>query len=181
MKTILPALLLISFIPLPVSALELYLGVGKGLNDQLIQSGNIASTEALELGLAGDSDWQPAVLDRMHSRLRLEIAAAHLRGEHRGRENTLNIGLLRPVLRWQMASNYFADLGLGYAHLSSARFEEIRMAGQHNFTLMAGAGWQTDDGRYALGLRYNHFSNGYTASPNPGLDYATLAFSYHFN
>ncbi|MBI2381346.1 MAG: acyloxyacyl hydrolase [Gammaproteobacteria bacterium] len=175
MKSILPLFVLWSG---TVQAGEAYLALGKGLNEALIQSGSIASSEALELGysLASPHVWSLSRTADLN--LRLEIAAARLQGRHRGREDRLDIQTLRPVLRWQADADWYAEFGLGYARLSSDEYEEIRMAKEDNFSLIAGVGLALDAARdWRLTLRYNHYSNGYTASPNPGLDYATLNLS----
>lgn len=160
---------------------EVYAGIGKGLNQVLIQSGSIASSEAAELGLAVDLPWRFSLSDTGDLGLKMELAAACLRGDHRGQSDRLEIYALRPVLHWQPGGRGFLEVGLGVAHLSSDHYEEIRMAKKDNFSVMVGGGYQLDQaGHWQAALRYNHYSNGYTATPNPGLDYAIASLSYRF-
>lgn len=85
------------------------------------------------------------------------------------------------MLRWQAGERWHLDLGLGLAHLSDASHETVRMAKGDNFSVVVGLGLCLDDDRrWALAARYNHYSNGYTAHPNPGLDYASLNLSRQY-
>lgn len=173
--------LTLASLALPATAGEVYVGYAKGLNDALIQSGSIASADGGELGVSLASPHYWTLSQPYDLNLRLELAASHLDGEHRGGHDEMDIWALRPVLRWQAGSTWFVDAGLGYAHLSDEQFEAIRMGSRDNFSIVVGAGWQLDEARrWSLNLRYNHFSNGYTSTPNPGLDYATTTLAYRF-
>ncbi len=174
------AVLLATVLSNAASALDAVgLVLGKGLNDQLIQSKNIASTEIVGLDLRWQTDWQQtfawANVDELHINLQL----AHWQGRHLGESEQMNLLALSALWRWQHADNWFADAGVGVTRLSKDVYEEVTLAGRNQFALDFAVGKQLAE-RWELSLRYRHYSNGYTARPNPGLDGAVLLLSHRF-
>ena len=153
--------------------------LGKGLNDALIQSDNIASTEIAGVDLrwrteAADwFDW--AEVDELHINLQL----AHWRGDHLGEREHLNTVALAALWRWQHENDWFFDASVGAARHSERRYEEVELAGRNQFSLDFAVGRQFAE-HWEWSVRYRHYSNGYTARPNPGLDGMVLALSRRF-
>lgn len=153
--------------------------LGKGLNDALIQSDNIASTEIAGVDLrwrteAADwFDW--AEVDELHINLQL----AHWRGDHLGEREHLNTIALAALWRWQHENDWFFDASVGAARHSERRYEEVELAGRNQFSLDFAVGRQFAE-HWEWSVRYRHYSNGYTARPNPGLDGMVLALSRRF-
>lgn len=155
------------------------LALGKGLNDVLIQSGDIASTEIIGLDwrhhvdAAAWFDW--ADVDAVYLNLQL----AHWRGDHLSRSERMNVLALTALWRWWLPQQWFADAGVGVARHSERLYESVELAGRNQFALDFAIG-QTLGPDWEWSLRYRHYSNGYTADPNPGLDGAVLLLSYRF-
>lgn len=153
--------------------------LGKGLNDALIQSDNIASTEIAGVDLrwrTDAADWFDwAEVDELHVNLQL----AHWRGDHLGECEHLNTIALAALWRWQHEADWFFDASVGAARHSERRYEEVELAGRNQFSLDFAVGRQFAE-RWEWSLRYRHYSNGYTARPNPGLDGMVLLLSRRF-
>ncbi len=172
--------------PSPWSVLvpeALSLSLAKGLDEKLIQSGSIASAGGAGLSLhwAADTHRWFSLFGVDDSRI--ELHASRLHGEHRGRRDRLEVLALSSVWRWSLDAqgHLWGEAGVGLARLSDERFEVVRMAGTDVFALQGGLHWTLDEaGAWALALRYRHYSNGYTRSPNPGVDYADLALTWRF-
>ena len=153
--------------------------LGKGLNNALIQSDNIASTEIAGVDLrwrteAADwFDW--AEVDELHINLQL----AHWRGDHLGEREHLNTIALAALWRWQHEKDWFFDASVGAARHSERRYEEVELAGRNQFSLDFAVGRHFAD-HWEWSVRYRHYSNGYTARPNPGLDGMVLLLSRQF-
>lgn len=155
------------------------LALGKGLNDVLIQSGNIASTEIIGM------DWRHAVaaaewfdwadVDVVYLNLQL----AHWRGEHQGGSERMNLLALAALWRWWLPEQWFAEASVGVARHSERIYESVELAGRNQFALDFAVG-QSLDAAWEWSLRYRHYSNGYTADPNPGLDGAVLLLTRQF-
>jgi hypothetical protein len=90
-----------------------------------------------------------------------------------------NILEIKPILRWypnSEARGLFGEAGIGAAYLSNQSFGAIDLTTKWNFALHFAAGYRFSNS--AFSLRYSHFSNGYTNTPNPGFDFASL--NWHF-
>ena len=153
--------------------------VGKGMSDILIQHDNISSTEIVGVDLRwqiAGADWFAwANVDELHVNLQL----AHWQGSHLGESEQMNIVALAALWRWRHEDNWFADASVGAARHSERVYEEVELAGRNQFSLDFAVGKQlTPD--WELSVRYRHYSNGYTARPNPGLDGAVLSLNYVF-
>lgn len=165
---------------LTISAGTLSLSIGKGMEDTLIQSGNISSTDVRGF-MYQDVLSEDLLLLDYNFDLFLEIATYQLKGRHLGLNEEMNIHHIKPKLRWSTGHNMHLDIGLGYARLSKTHWEEIDFTGHDFFALSFAAGWRFGErGQYSMDLVYNHYSNGYTRSPNPGLDFVTLNLGYVF-
>lgn len=158
---------------------ELILSAGKGLNDALLQQNSIASAEMLGASyskriaehLKGPGLWQ----------WWLQGSYSRMREEHEGKIQHQNIFELKPVLRWypQPASEgLFAEAGVGGAYLTRYSFGAIDLSTKLNFALHFAAGYRLPGGS-AMSLRYSHFSNAYTNTPNQGFDFAS--FNWHIS
>jgi len=65
--------------------------------------------------------------------------------------------------------------------MTEQHWEEINFSGTTLFALSTGIGWRFGEhDQIPVDLVYNHYSNGYTSRPNPGLDFATLNVGYIF-
>lgn len=161
----------------------LSLSLAKGLDEKLIQSGSIASAGGGGLSLYWAADTHRWFSLFRVDDSRIELHASRLHGEHRGRRDRLEVLALSSVWRWTLDArgHLWGEAGVGLAKLSDERFEVVRMAGTDVFALQAGLHWTLDAaGNWALAMRYRHYSNGYTRSPNPGVDYADLALTWRF-
>ncbi len=149
--------------------------IGKGMDDMLLQSGDIGSTDVLGVDLRWQTDWQStfdfAAVDAVY----LNGQWARWEGEHKGEPDSLDVLAVTVNWRWQDA-RWFADAGVGLAHLSDSRHEEVHLSGTEQFALDFAAGYAFGNSA-ELSLRYRHYSNGYTESPNPGLDVVVLLLS----
>ena len=163
----------------------LIVGIGKGMDNTLIQSHPISNVEQTELswaykledvdelaewGLIGHFEWW------------FQAGYAHLSGAHFGDKVTNHIAQIKPILRWYpnaKAGQLFYEAGVGVAYLSKKDFKQIHMPTTLNFAVHAAAGWKFSD-LMSLSLRYSHFSNGYINTPNPGLDYMSLNLHWAF-
>jgi opacity protein-like surface antigen len=84
---------------------------------------------------------------------------------------------LRPRSRWQPTASVLAGL------LLSAKKIPIDTAGSFNFTFQLGAGleyFRTPSQSIRLEYQVQHFSNGYTAPANPGVDNGLFKLTYAF-
>jgi opacity protein-like surface antigen len=84
---------------------------------------------------------------------------------------------LRPRSRWQPTASVLAGL------LLSAKKIPIETAGSFNFTFQFGAGleyFRTRSQSIRLEYQLQHFSNGNTASANPGVDNGLFKLTYTF-
>ncbi len=158
---------------------ELIVGIGKGMDDTLIQSRSISSADQWEVSWAYNLD-KPFSNEYGYWQWWVQAGYIHLDGVHEGLRQQLNIVQLKPILRLfpgGESSQFFFEAGLGAAKLSKKKFEQITVKTKGNFSVHFAAGWRwTEDLR--LSLRYSHFSNGYTHTPNPGID--TLSLNFHW-
>jgi hypothetical protein len=90
-----------------------------------------------------------------------------------------------PVFRLQRAdwAGPYLEAAIGFHLLSDLSVTRTRLFGSHfQFGDHLGAGWRFGkDGRYDLGLRMQHLSNGGIRRPNPGINFALLRFAYRFD
>lgn len=169
--------------PLPHAALadqELIASIGKGLDSALIQRDSIASAEMAGLSYAHDFAsfsfrsglWQ----------WWLQGSYSYLWIDYRGEDQHQEVFELKPVLRWYPGGGYrgwFAEAGVGAAYLTHKDFGEIELSTKPNFALHFVGGYRLDNG-CSLSVRYSHFSNAYTNTPNPGFDFASLNWHFSF-
>ena len=154
---------------------------GTGLDDTLIQSDNISSTSAQGL-LFSSLLTEDVSLIGLTFDLHLEVATFHLNGRHENLDEVMDTYHIKPKLRWQYDSDLHFDIGLGLGYITNDVWEEIHFSGQVMFALSFATGIIFgQDNQFSLDLVYNHYSNGYTRSPNPGLDIITLNIGYNFN
>lgn len=172
------AMVALSLLASEVAALDAAgLVFGKGLNDDLIQSGDIASTEIAGVDLRWHTDWADyfswAEVDQTY----VNVQFAHWSGAHLGRREDMDVAALTALWRWHHDDGWFADAGVGVSRLTDRVYEEVELASRNQFALDFAVGKQLAK-NWELSLRYRHYSNGYTKSPNPGLDGAVLLLSY---
>lgn len=159
---------------------ELILSAGKGLDDALIQQHSISGAEMAGINYSylfsnyegGIGLWQWWA----------QGSYSHLRLDYRGENQRQNIFELKPVLRWypqKEAYGLFGEVGVGAAYLTNKDFGDIHLTTKPNFALHFAAGYRLRSG-YTLSLRYSHFSNAYTNTPNPGFDFASLNGHFTF-
>lgn len=90
------------------------------------------------------------------------------------------------VFRFQKSNHSglspYAELGLGLHLLSKTSVgQERKFGSSFQFGSHLGVGLRFGDrGRYDLGYRYQHLSNGGIKAPNQGINYHLLRMQYHF-
>ncbi|WP_250462735.1 acyloxyacyl hydrolase [Microbulbifer litoralis] len=159
---------------------ELILSAGKGLSDILIQKDSIAGSEMYGVNYA----YRFAEYPMSHGLWQwwAQGSYSHLSIDYRGRGQNQDIFELKPVLRWypgQRASGLFAEAGVGAAYLSEKNFGQIELTTHGNFALHFAAGYRLRSG-CAVSVRYSHFSNAYTNTPNPGFDFGSINWHFSF-
>lgn len=158
---------------------EVIISAGKGLGDALIQRYSISSAKMVGMSYAYRFAEYPNVAGLWQ--WWGQASYSHLRMDYGDEEQEQNIFELKPVLRWypcRQARGLFGEFGVGGAYLTQKNFGEIELTTKPNFALHFAAGYRLQSGN-VLSLRYSHFSNAYTNTPNPGFDFA--AVNWHFN
>ncbi|WP_237058547.1 acyloxyacyl hydrolase [Microbulbifer sediminum] len=159
---------------------EFILSIGKGLDSLLIQRESIASAEMAGFSYAHDFAefpfrsglWQWWV----------QGSYSHLWEQHLGEDQHQEIFELKPVLRWYPGGNhngFFAEAGVGAAYLTHKSFGDIELTTKPNFALHFVGGYRLPGG-CSMSVRYSHFSNAYTNTPNPGFDFASINWHFSF-
>ncbi len=173
-------ILAISFTSSAIAEQEWILGLGKGMDDTLIQSKSISDAEQWEISWS----WNLKKIDSKkygYYEWWLQAGYMEFHGEHQGVKDELSLYQLKPIIRIYpdgADGSLFFEAGLGASRLSKKTFEQITIKTQGNFVIHAAAGWKFSENS-KLSLRYSHFSNGYTHTPNPGID--SLSFNYHLS
>lgn len=164
---------------------SIYLVGGWGMDDSLIQSGSIASTQVKGLGWQHDlgATFDDPILGVGHWYVVTEWH--QLNGEHNNARYQLEIWAVKPTLRLfhgaDRNARWIYEAALGVANFSTPEYEEIKMSSELNFAMHFSLGYQFGERQqWSSSLRYNHYSNGYLDQPNPGLDFASLTLSYQF-
>ncbi|MCK7597114.1 acyloxyacyl hydrolase [Microbulbifer sp. CAU 1566] len=158
---------------------ELILSGGKGLNNALIQQKSIASAEMV------GANWSYQFYDypsNHHLQWWAQVSYSYMWEEHEGQDQKQQIWELKPVVRWYPrieAQGIFGEVGIGAAYLTERSFGAIDLSTNLNFSLHFAAGYTLQSGN-TVSLRYSHFSNGYTNTPNPGFDFASLNWHTKF-
>lgn len=180
-KAIIVVLFFVSNVTAAVEPVWLGVNAGTGINDWLIQSGSTRDASVLGIDLhwpvAGASWFSWLGVDA----LSVNAHGAELKGHYRQSEEALSIYGFSFTGRGFFTENrhWAAEFGPGYAHLSADHFEAIRMAGRDNFMLDFALVF-TGYARWETSARYRHFSNAYTDTPNPGLDYVVVQIARSF-
>ena len=180
MRLLLASILIVSLSFSTSAAATISISTGTGLDDSLIQSGNIGSTSVngllFETVLDNDFIFYDIAFD-----LSLEFAAFSLKGSHNNLKEEMEIYHIKPKVRWFSESGYHLDIGLGISSITEQHWEEINLSGTTLFALSTGIGWYFgEQNQITVDLVYNHYSNGYTRTPNPGIDFLTLNVGYSF-
>ncbi|WP_346836750.1 acyloxyacyl hydrolase [Microbulbifer sp. SAOS-129_SWC] len=181
MRRLLPAVLFCGLCCTPIAQAEqeVVISAGKGLGNALIQRYSISTAK-----MAGASYARRFLEYRFVTGLWQwwgQASYSHLWLDYRGLDQTENIFELKPVLRWypcRRAYGLFGEFGVGGAYLSEQDFGDIHLTTKPNFALHFAGGYRLQNGA-VVSLRYSHFSNAYTNTPNPGFDFA--AVNWHFN
>lgn len=144
-----------------------------------IQYGRQQDTQAVTLGLNWDWSWSrplgSGLLGGYH-----ELSLGRWRSDvPEGHENFTQLGYT-PVLRWWSGAaprGFFVEGGIGL-NMITPRFRTVEKRVGSNFTFgdHLGVGWRSDGGM-DLSLRFQHFSNGGLAEPNPAVDFWQLRLS----
>ena len=144
-----------------------------------VQYGKQTDTHAVTLGLNWDWAWSRplggGLLGGYH-----DIALGRWRADvPEGHENFTQLGYT-PVLRWWSSGQpggFFLEGGIG-VNVISPRFRTVEKTVGSNFTFgdHLGAGWRSGGGM-EVSLRFQHFSNGGLADPNPAVDFVQLRLS----
>ena len=156
---------------------------GVGMNDALIQSKDIRSTTVLGLAFQKDlnKQWRLPILGNGHFYLSGEYY--HLEGSDEGIDYELNIIAFKPLARFywdeDKQGSWFYEAAFGLSYFDEKNYEGIRLSTDLQFSMHGGIGWHISDNSELI-MRYNHFSNGYTRSPNHGLDFFSIAYTFGF-
>lgn len=155
---------------------EWIFSAGKGLGSALIQQKSIASASMLGANYSYQFYDYPS---RYRIQWWAQASYSYMQNDYRGRDQTQHIWELKPVMRWYPgpeATHWFGEVGVGAAYLTERSFGPIELSTNLNFSLHFAGGYTLQNGQ-TLSLRYSHFSNGYTNTPNPGFDFAS--FNWH--
>ncbi len=162
-----------------VSAVDgILINYGVGMNDTLIQNKSISDASQKTIGVFWKTDTSFKHDIFGYSELEFEGYVSHI--EH---HQSINIFSFRPVLSfWNNQSketNWYWQLGAGLSYIDSKNFSPVDLSSNGQFALMFGIGMPLDKNhRNRLTLRYNHYSNGYLARPNHGID--TFSLDWHY-
>ncbi|WP_196139497.1 acyloxyacyl hydrolase [Aliikangiella sp. G2MR2-5] len=156
---------------------NLMLSVGKGMNDTLIQSESISGAKQFSLGYVWDSNYQFESEFFGNSKLEYELYVTEISDQQK-----LKAIVFRPVLNFMgdtsRSYNWYWQFGLGLSYFDSRMLGPIEFSSKGQFATMLGIGVPLDNKQnHRLTLRYNHYSNAYLSTPNPGLD--TLSLDWH--
>jgi lipid A 3-O-deacylase len=109
-------------------------------------------------------------------------------GQWRGEgKNTITDIALTPVFRYQRSDLSrvapYVEAAIGFHLISNTRLDADRRFGSaFQFGDHVGAGVRFGDkGRYDLGIRLQHLSNGGIKKPNAGINFALVRFAYNFD
>ncbi|WP_444907749.1 acyloxyacyl hydrolase [Microbulbifer sp. SSSA008] len=153
---------------------ELIASAGKGLGNELMQYRSISASE-----MAGFSySYLLSSFSLGDNSLQWwgQGSYSHMRIEHHSEKQQQNILEIKPILRWYPRGELrggFAEAGAGASYLSQKNFGNIGLSTKLNFSLHFAFGYRFSRG-HVLSLRYSHFSNARTNTPNPGFDFASL-------
>ena len=104
-------------------------------------------------------------------------------GQWDGASNITDLSLT-PTFRLQRNSGLgpYAEAAIGFHYLSGKNITGAKQFSTNfQFGDHIGAGYRFGDkGRYDLGVRLQHVSNGGIKKPNPGINFALVRFQYHF-
>ena len=156
-----------------VAAAEPAVGVLHGEHDNYDRTGL-----SVRLGPQWETDW-----GGWHAGLHpeLELSRFHYSGSSAG-PNTLNqagaIGMLR-LVRGKGNFQPYAELGLGAALLSRTDLGPKVFSTAFQFSQHAGLGVDLG-GRFSVGWRFSHYSNGDIETPNHGIDLHQLLIGARF-
>ncbi|HEY8569028.1 acyloxyacyl hydrolase [Microbulbifer sp.] len=160
-------------------AQEFIISGGKGLGNALIQQKSIAGSNMVGANWAYQFYDYPS---NHHFQWWAQVSYSYMWHDYRGRDQKQNIWEVKPVVRWyprREAQGFFGEFGIGAAYLDERSFGQIELSTNLNFALHFATGY-TLQGGDTLSLRYSHFSNGYTNTPNPGFDFASLNWHKKF-
>ena len=131
-------------------------------------------------------NWESPVAEFQNSRINAywDLSLSQWRGTRyqQGKEHkSLTAIGITPVFRWQTSTQqgFYGEFGIGAYLLSDLydnngrRFSTHFQFGDH---LAAGYQWSQND----LQLRLQHFSNARIKEPNPGINFISLRYTYHF-
>ncbi|MCO1334090.1 acyloxyacyl hydrolase [Microbulbifer sp. OS29] len=153
---------------------ELIASAGKGLGTELMQYRSISTAE-----MAGVSySYLLASFEIANNLWQWwgQGSYSYMRIKHRNESQQQNILEIKPVLRWYPRNEPlggFGEAGVGASYLSQKHFGDIELSTKLNFALHFALGYRFSGG-HTLSLRYSHFSNARTNTPNPGFDFASL-------
>ena len=156
-----------------VSAAEPAVSVFHGEHDSYDRTGL-----SVRLGPVWETDW-----GQWHTGLHPELELSRFRfdGDGPGHDSLTQagaMGMLRMV-RGKGGLQPYAELGLGAALLSRTDLGSKVFSTAFQFSEHVGLGVELA-GRYSLGWRYSHYSNGDIKSPNDGIDLHQLLIGARF-
>jgi len=159
---------------------EFIASAGKGLGNELMQVHSISTAEMA--GLSYSYLLASSNLANQFWQWWGQGSYSFMRIKHLNENQQQNILEFKPLLRWYPRSEPrggFGEAGVGASYLSREHFGDIRMSTKLNFALHFALGYRFSGG-HTLSLRYSHFSNARTNTPNPGFDFASLNGHFSF-
>jgi hypothetical protein len=150
------------------------------MSDVLIQSGETSNARAWALTYDTSASL-PTFLQDMASEAEWQWMVNRIVGTHHGQSDGLTTGQFTYVVLGRLGdtSRWRWKAGIGGAWMSGTRFKDIDLIGRSNFSLQAGVLYRLPaSGEWTL--TYQHYSNGYTRTDNPGLDVWLLGWRHAF-
>jgi lipid A 3-O-deacylase len=148
------------------------------------EAGRGAGADVWRLGAHWNWDKRWFDSGRWHLGAYWEFQLGQWRGEGK---NTITDIALTPVFRYQRSDLSrvapYVEAAIGFHLISNTRLDADRRFGSaFQFGDHVGAGVRFGDkGRYDLGIRLQHLSNGGIKKPNAGINFALVRFAYNFD
>jgi len=160
--------------PAPATAATLLAGAG---------SGDATHVGGLRLRL---ETADPPRRGPWNSTLQMELGVIVFRGDHEPAHHELTALTVSPLLRWRFGHRTvrpFADVGVGVAWLSRTLLNGDRdFSTRFQFAELAGVGFELGaQGRYEIGCRIQHISNGSIREPNDGITFVMTHVAWRFH
>ncbi|WMS85703.1 acyloxyacyl hydrolase [Pleionea litopenaei] len=156
---------------------------GVGMDDELIQSGSTSGSNVTGIGVRYPWLFDQTLPHLGHFDVSIDAEWHRMSSEFQQQSEDLTMWAIKPTLQWywQDDKSHVTELGVGIGRISERQYQEITTSSNYQFAIHLGYGWRFGENRqWQTMFRYNHYSNGYLARPNPGIDFLSLALYYQF-